>query len=108
MTNAAIFFLSLLDYHQCLLTLGNYVDNFQHNIFVFDAYDFNYRATTVLDDFFAKITKSLEHSEIALISSRLFIGRYTISRIAEKYSILNVFENQTDFIYWLKTKGPNS
>ena len=33
--------MSLLDYHQCLLTLGNYVDNFQPNIFVFDAYDFN-------------------------------------------------------------------
>lgn len=96
--------MSLLDYHQCLLTLGNYVDNFQPNIFVFDAYDFNYRATTELDVFFFKLTQSKEHSEIALIASRFFLGRHTISRIAEKHFKVKVFETQTDLIQWYKTK----
>jgi hypothetical protein len=96
--------MSLLEYHQSLLTICSYVDKFQPNIFVFDAYDFNFRTTSELDKFFVKLTQPKKHSEIVLISSRFFIGRFTISRIAEKYSMVKVFETQTDLLQWFKTK----
>lgn len=96
--------ISLLEYQQLLLTLSKYIDSYHPNIFVFDASDFNFRTTSELDEFFARLTLSKEQSEIVLISSRFFIGRYTISRIAEKYSLIKIFENQSDLIKWYKTK----
>lgn len=96
--------MSLLDYHQSLLTLSKYIDSFQPDIFVFDAYNFNFRTTSELDEFFVKLTQPKKHSEIVLISSRFFIGRFTISRIAEKHSMVKVFETQTDLLQWFKTK----
>ena len=96
--------MSLLDYHQSLLTLSKYIDSFQPDIFVFDAYNFNFRTTSELDEFFFRLTQSIEHSTIALISSRFFLGRHTISRIAQKYSMVKVFENHKVLSHWIKTK----
>lgn len=96
--------MSLLEYQQSLLNIGSFINDFQPDIIVFDAYDFNFRTTSELDEFFFRLTQSLEHSTIALISSRFFLGRHTISRIAQKYSMVKVFETQTDLIQWLKTK----
>jgi hypothetical protein len=96
--------MSLLEYHQSLHSISKYFDSFQPDIFIFDAYNFNFRSTSDLNEFFFSLTQSIEHSEIVIISSHFFLGRYTISRITEKYSMIKVFETQADLTQWLKTK----
>ena len=82
----------------------NHIKSLQAKYFLFDAFDFNYRITSEFDMFFSEIIVRFNISHVAIIMSKMLLGKLTLKHVIKDKPALKILRNRKSGYKWIESK----